>query len=96
MDLFTVLTITRYSMRPGHLFGGLGLISGFVGFVILSYLSWIWMFNDESIGDRPLLLLGIMLGIIGIQFICFGMLAELIINRTPSNREIIIEKEINK
>jgi len=84
LDLLTVLTITRYGRRPGHLFGGLGIICGLVGFLILSYLTGVWFFTDNSIGDRPLLLLGIMLELLSAQLLSFGMLAELVLNRTQS------------
>ena len=94
LDLFTVLTITRYATRPGHLFGGIGFVTGLFGFLIMFYLTCVWMFTDQSIGDRPLLLLGIMLGILGVQFLCFGMLAELMIKRTPQDNDIIIEETI--
>lgn len=84
LDLLTVLTITRYGRRPGHLFGGLGIICGLVGFLILSYLTGVWFFTDNPIGDRPLLLLGIMLELLSAQLLSFGMLAELVLNRTQS------------
>ena len=84
LDLLTVLTITRYGRRPGHLFGGLGIICGLVGFLILSYLTEVWFFTDNPIGDRPLLLLGIMLELLSAQLLSFGMLAELVLNRTQS------------
>ncbi|MBD1999466.1 glycosyltransferase family 2 protein [Oculatella sp. FACHB-28] len=84
LDLLTVLTITRYGRRPGHLFGGVGLISGMAGFLILSYLTGVWVFTSEAIGGRPLLLLGIMLEILSAQLLSLGMLAELVLNCSPS------------
>jgi glycosyltransferase involved in cell wall biosynthesis len=82
LDLMTVLMLTRFAQRPGHLFGGLGLVLSTVGFLILLYLSALKLFTGVSIGERPLLLLGIMLTIIGVQVLLFGGLAELILSRT--------------
>lgn len=84
LDLLTILTITRYGRRPGHLFGGLGFVSGIVGFGILAYLTGIWILTPDPIGDRPLLLLGIMLEILSVQLLSLGMLAELVLHRTRS------------
>jgi glycosyltransferase involved in cell wall biosynthesis len=78
VDLFTVLATTRYLHKPGHLFGGLGLLSGFLGFVILAYLSVLWIFDLGPIGTRPLFMLGILLVILSIQLLSIGLLAELI------------------
>jgi hypothetical protein len=80
LDLFTVVTVTRYSRRPSHLFGSLGLIMLFFGTLFLTYLTLLKLFIGISIGDRPLLMLGILLEIIGVQFVLFGLLAELLTN----------------
>lgn len=82
IDLLTTVTITRYKQKPGHLFGGVGLAFGSVGFAILAYLASLKVFLGESLGDRPLLMLGVMMAIIGVQFLLFGMLAELLVART--------------
>lgn len=76
-DIFTMLFLARYSRRPLHFFGFIGGISMFLGFVILFYLS-ILRFLGESIGRRPLLLLGILLLLAGFQIFFTGFLAELI------------------
>ena len=82
VDLLTVLTITRYDQRPGHLFGGAGVAIGSLGFLILAYLTLLKAFTGALIGQRPLLQLGILLFIVGVQTVLFGMLAELINART--------------
>ena len=82
VDLLTVLTITRYDQRPGHLFGGTGVAIGAVGFLILAYLALLKIFTGALIGQRPLLQLGVLLFIVGVQTVLFGMLAELINART--------------
>lgn len=78
VDLLTVLVTTRYLKKPGHLFGGLGVLSGLVGTAILGYLSIIWFMGGGPIGTRPLFSIGILLEILSIQMISLGVLAELI------------------
>jgi dolichol-phosphate mannosyltransferase len=81
LDLLTTLTITRYGRRPGHLFGGIGLIVATVGTMLLAYLAFLQFFV-RSIGNRPLLALGVLFVIVGVQFLMFGMMAELLVHRT--------------
>lgn len=82
IDLLTVLTITRYARRPGHLFGGVGGLALFAGFSILTYLTGLKFITGADIGTRPLLLLGALAVVVGLQTLLFGILAELINNRT--------------
>ncbi len=74
-DLLSVVFITRYLRRPMHLFGVLGMLSALMGFGICAYLSVLW-FQGHQIGTRPLLLLGVLLIVIGIQFFSLGLLGE--------------------
>jgi hypothetical protein len=83
LDLLTVLMITRFAYRPSHIFGGLGMLLILLGSAILFYLAGLKLFAGEEIGGRPLLLFGAILDIIGVQLLLFGMLAELIISRSP-------------
>lgn len=83
LDLLTVMMITRYAYRPSHLFGGLGIVLFVAGTLILAYLAGLKIFTGAEIGGRPLLSLGVLLDVIGIQILLFGMLAELIISRSP-------------
>lgn len=78
LDLLTVKFMLGFSKRPIHLFGTVGLASGFLGFLMLSYLTYERMFNSVPMGNRPLLALGVMLMMIGLQFLVFGLLAELL------------------
>jgi glycosyltransferase involved in cell wall biosynthesis len=82
LDLLTVIMLTRFAYRPGHLFGGLGAIFLAGGGAVLAYLTGLKLFTGASIGGRPLLLFGVMVVIIGLQLVLFGLLAELIISRT--------------
>ena len=65
LDLLTVSFMGRYRHRPLHLFGGLGLILGFVGFVVLAYLTVVKI-TGHAIGQRPLLTLGVLLVVVGL------------------------------
>ncbi|MBT63919.1 glycosyltransferase family 2 protein [Coraliomargarita sp. SDUM461003] len=78
LDLITVVVITRYLKRPGHFFGGFGMISGMLGFLILASLTIEKLIFGHSIGQRPLLQLGILLVILGVQLISTGLIGELI------------------
>lgn len=91
LDLLTVVTITRFNTRPGHLFGGLGALSGAIGGSLLTYLSIIWLLG-QPIGGRPLLIISVLFIIVGIQFILFGMIAELIVNlwRRDQDRNLAV------
>jgi glycosyltransferase involved in cell wall biosynthesis len=77
LDLLTVSFMGRYRHRPLHLFGGLGLVLGMAGVVILVYLT-ILKLSGQGIGERPLLTLGVLLVVVGMQFVSLGLLSELI------------------
>jgi glycosyltransferase involved in cell wall biosynthesis len=76
-DLLTVVFMGRYRYRPLHLFGGIGLVLGGSGFVILLYLTAIKL-SGAAIGGRPLLLLGILLVVVGIQSFSLGLVGEML------------------
>ena len=88
-DLLSVTFMGRYRHRPLHLFGGVGVLMGALGFVVLLYLTieWFW---GEAIGHRPLLTLGVLLVVVGIQFVSLGLLSELI---TSQHEERLDERE---
>jgi glycosyltransferase involved in cell wall biosynthesis len=77
LDLLTVSFIGRYRHRPLHLFGGLGLLLGAFGTAILVYLTVLKALGN-AIGHRPLLLLGVLLVVIGMQFFSLGLISEMI------------------
>lgn len=89
LDLLTVYFLRRYGDRPMHLFGGVGILSGSLGFLIGFYLAGSkimagllggWPgFHSVRIGERPLLLLAVLLIILGSQFLVMGLLAELVV-----------------
>lgn len=78
MDLLTVFFIKKFLTRPMHVFGFFGLISLIFGTVIGVYLSILKLVFQQSIGDRPLLILSVLLILTGVQLFCFGLLGELL------------------
>ena len=77
LDFLTVWFMGRYRHRPLHLFGGLGLSLNAIGTVLLVYLT-VLKLSGEAIGHRPLLTLGVLLVVVGLQFFSLGLLSELI------------------
>ena len=78
LDLLTVKFLLNYSTRPLQIFGLIGVMAGALGSIILAYLAYVRLIAHQAIGDRPLLLLGMLLVFIGVQFVTFGLLAELL------------------
>ena len=77
LDLLTVSFLGRYRTRPLHLFGGLGLLLGSLGSGVLLYMVAIKI-GGEAIGGRPLLVLGVLLVVVGLQFFSLGLIAEMV------------------
>ncbi len=77
LDLITVLFITKYTRRPLHLFGVIGLTSLLAGFAINHYLAIRWWLG-ESLSYRPLLLFGVLLMLLGFQVLTTGLIGEMI------------------
>ncbi|MCD4847421.1 MAG: glycosyltransferase family 2 protein [Candidatus Aegiribacteria sp.] len=90
-DLLTVLFLHRYSHRPLHFFGGIGTFLAFIGFGISVYMTVLW-FSGESIGQRPLLLLGVLLLVVGFQFISLGLLGEMFLKLFSGSHYSIRER----
>lgn len=78
MDLLTVYFMKRFLTKPMYVFGLLGIVSMLLGVAFGSYLTFLKLALGESIGDRPLLILAVVLLLAGIQLFCFGLLAELL------------------
>jgi glycosyltransferase involved in cell wall biosynthesis len=90
-DLLTVTFIGRYRTRPLHLFGGLGLLLGGAGTAVLVYLTALKA-AGHAIGHRPLLTLGVLLVVVGMQFFSLGLLGEMITSQheeRSSGREAV-------
>jgi glycosyltransferase involved in cell wall biosynthesis len=89
LDLLTVSFLGRYRHRPLHLFGGLGLTLSLAGIGILLYLTVVKLMG-HAIGQRPLLILGVLLVVVGIQVFSLGLITELI---TSHHEERASERE---
>ena len=79
LDLITVVFLTRYAVRPMHFFGSLGTVAFVAGFGINLWLSIDKLVFGNPLGDRPLLLLGLLLILFGAQMFSTGLLGEMII-----------------
>jgi glycosyltransferase involved in cell wall biosynthesis len=82
LDFLTVIFLTTYLKRPLHLFGTAGIVVFLAGFVINAYLAYLRFFLDQAIGTRPLLLLGVLSMLLGLQIISTGLLGEMLRNLT--------------
>lgn len=78
MDLFTIFFMKKFLTRPMHVFGLFGLGSTVLGVAIGLYLTFLKLGLGQSIGDRPLLILAVVLVLTGVQLFSFGLLAELL------------------
>ncbi|MDD3517956.1 MAG: glycosyltransferase family 2 protein [Chromatiales bacterium] len=78
IDLLSVYFFLRYRARPGHFFGSIGLFFGALGGLALLYLFFIKLFLGASIGDRPLLIAGVMCVLVSVQMLTTGVLSELL------------------
>jgi glycosyltransferase involved in cell wall biosynthesis len=86
-DLLTVVFLTQYTRRPLHLFGMLGAIIFALGFLIDAYLAVDKLVFGNPIGHRPLLTLGVLLIIVGSQFVVFGLLGEMIAHQAQAGAD---------
>ena len=96
LDLILLKFLLKYTSRPFHLFGFLGISSFTIGFIVALYLSVLKIFYEVSLSGRPLLLMSILLIIFGIQLMTMGLLSELIIRNyyESQNKTVYIVKEV--
>lgn len=81
LDLITVLFLTRFAARPMHFFGSFGTLAFLSGFLISLWISLDKLIYGNPIGDRPLLLLGVLMIVVGVQMFTIGLVGEMIIKR---------------
>lgn len=91
LDLITIIFTTRYLKRPLHLFGTVGSLTFLAGLVINAILSIEWAFFKMPLSNRPMLLLGILLIILGVQFFSLGLLGEMIVHYSQSPEDYQIK-----
>lgn len=92
-DLMTVMVTTKYLKRPMHFFGAYGLLSSVVGALMLAYLVALWFVGVRPIGDRPLLLFGILFVLVGIQLFSLGIIAELFVRFFQKSEAPVVVEE---
>ena len=92
LDLLTVSFMGRYRHRPLHLFGGLGLLLGLTGTAVLVYLT-IDKLLGHAIGKRPLLTLGVLLVVVGMQFFTLGLISEMITSHHEERALARVERD---
>ncbi len=92
-DLLTVIMLTRYNKKPLHMFGVLGASLFIIGLLIEAYLSVGWFFG-RWIGDRPAFILGVLFLIVGVQFIFFGLIGEMIAYSTRRDEDYSVREVV--
>ncbi|MEO6166875.1 MAG: glycosyltransferase family 2 protein [Chitinophagales bacterium] len=96
LDLLSIIFVSRFGKRPMHLFGTLGLLSFFIGFIILLYLSIGKIFYDiTKMTERPIFYLGLVTMVIGVQLFLSGFLAELISRNAHDRNAYKVDQQIN-
>jgi glycosyltransferase involved in cell wall biosynthesis len=86
-DLLTIVFMGRYRHRPLHLFGGVGVTASIAGVAILAYLTVVKI-GGAGIGSRPLLLLGVLLVVVGIQFLSLGLIGEMLTSQHAEKAQV--------
>ncbi len=84
LDLMSIVFTNRYGKRPLHLFGTIGTLMAIAGFVIDIWLTVQWALGQTSLSNRPLLLLGLLLILVGAQLISIGLLGEMIVKNAAT------------
>ncbi len=95
-DLITIKYLISYSQSPLYFFGGIGLFFETIGILLGFYLTYLKFILGETIGNRPLLLLVVLLIILGIQLISLGLIAEMITNTHKKSAKNYLIKNILK
>ncbi len=90
IDLITVFFSTRYIKRPMHFFGFLGAFSFMVGLVVNGYLTYEWI-SGHPLSNRPMLFLGMLLIIVGVQFFSVGLLGEMLVKNFDDQKEYVVK-----
>jgi glycosyltransferase involved in cell wall biosynthesis len=90
VDLITVTFATRYIKRPMHFFGFFGAFAFMLGLIVNGYLTYLWI-SGGYLSNRPMLFLGILLIIVGVQFFSVGLLGEMFVHSFQDEKEYIIK-----
>lgn len=92
IDLITVFFSTRYIKRPLHFFGFFGAIAFLIGFIILGYLTVLWA-QGQPLSNRPMIFLGMLLIIVGVQLFSVGLLGEMLVHNSSDDSEYVIKEK---
>ncbi len=96
LDLLSIVFTNRYGKRPLHLFGTIGTLMAIAGFIIDIWLTVEWALGLTSLSNRPILLLGLLLILVGVQLISIGLLGEMIVKNVASKAPLNYQKEKGK
>ena len=94
LDLVTILFVQKYLQKPMHFFGTIGMTLLGIGGLINIYLAYLRLVLNKGIGDRPLLFLGILLMVLGVQFFSTGLIGELINKNHVENQKPNVRQQI--
>ncbi|MHB8853403.1 MAG: glycosyltransferase family 2 protein [Ignavibacteriaceae bacterium] len=90
VDLITVVFSTRYIKRPMHFFGFFGALSFIIGLIVNGFLTYDWIMG-HALSNRPMLFLGMLLIIVGVQLFSVGLLGEMLVHNSRDEKEYIIK-----
>ena len=94
LDLLTVMYIGKYMGRPLHLFGTMGLIFGILGMLVNGYITSLWLQTGTIQNRHPLLTLGVLLTVLGVQFVCTGLLADMLARGPQPSEKFNVRKTL--
>ena len=96
LDLLSVSFMTRFANRPMHIFGGLGVLSFFIGFCIIVYLAVAKViFEQYRMTERPIFYYGLLSVVVGVQLFLAGFLGELVSRKAADRNQYDISKKLN-
>lgn len=96
LDLLSVSFMTRFANRPMHIFGGLGVLSFFIGFCIITYLTIAkFVFEQYRMTERPVFYLSLLSIIVGVQLFLAGFLGELVSRKAADRNHYDIARKLN-
>ncbi|MEP7234620.1 MAG: glycosyltransferase family 2 protein [Ignavibacteriota bacterium] len=96
LDLLSIVFTNRYGKRPLHLFGTIGTVMSLIGLAINIYVSIEWAKGLTTLSNRPILLLGILLMMLGVQLISTGLLGEMIVKNNAKAHDVPFIKDKRK
>lgn len=96
LDLFTVIFLTRFMSRPLHLFGTVGVLLALPGFAIGLYITSLWFQFGNIQGRQPLLLMGILLILVGLQLFSSGLIGEMLITTQQRGPDYHIRRTLGR